>query len=162
MPCLRCLGSFERGGPGHTRPSPDGWGLALLFERGRVARDPLQEHLADEDDHRARNDEREHDKEQGDFPDALVLVQSLPCSMAAVELAAGVRKARQQAMVMRMTGSSGRHAVGRAVGMHHRHERHGQSCIVDELRHDDGHDAHAEHKDRAGTRSRTAAGASQA
>ena len=36
--------------------------------------------------------------------------------------------------------------------MHHRHERHGQSGIVDELRHDDGHDAHAEHKDRAGTR----------
>ena len=40
------------------------------------------------------------------FQMLLVLVQSLPCSMAAVELAAGVRKARQQAMVMRMTGSS--------------------------------------------------------
>lgn len=64
------LGSFERRVPGHTRPSPGGWGLALLFERGGAARDPLQEHLADEGDHRARNDEREHDKERGDFPDA--------------------------------------------------------------------------------------------
>lgn len=127
-------------------------GLGLAFERGGVARDPLQEHLADEDDHRARNDEREHDKERGDFPDAfgvgpVVAVQHGGCG------ACGGREEGQAASDGdEDDGQFGRHAVGRAVGMHHRHERHGQSGIVDELRHDDGHDAHAEHKDRAGTR----------
>ena len=81
-------------------------GLGLAFERGGAARDPLQEHLADEDDHRARNDEREHDKERGDFPDAFGVGPVVAVQHGAVELAAGVRKARQQAMVMRMTGSS--------------------------------------------------------
>ena len=40
------------------------------------------------------------------FQIALVVTHSLPWSMAAVELAAGVRKARQHATVTRMTGCS--------------------------------------------------------
>lgn len=100
------LGSFERRVPGHTRPSPGGWGLALLLkeegQRGIRYRNTLPMRvttaLATMSESTIRNG--------AIFQMLLVLVQSLPCSMAAVELAAGVRKARQQAMVMRMTGSS--------------------------------------------------------